>query len=158
MTTFLQWVQWLWQRPLSGSEVVCVNVDETPLFRQISPKRGYVIRALTRRDPFCYARVPLRDRRGQSTLLAGIVNVPDLQKFMPQFILTNDKILTNGEKAQLRTLPSPLSWVIGTKGWVSANIFKQLLTGIRRAIRAKNRQQRSCYSWIVPPSIQQTRF
>ena len=112
-----------------------MNIDETPVYRQSEPRKGYVVMLARNRDRSVYARIPLRDRRGQSTLLACVTNVPELQKFMPQFLLTNDNNLTNAEKMQLEALPSPVTWIRKTKGWVTTDIFKNILTVIRRNIR-----------------------
>lgn len=122
---------------LVGHDVVCVNIDETPIFRQVQPRKGYVIRTPAGGNPSWYARIPIRDRRGQSTLLATIVNDPELQAAMPQFVLTNDKNLSKDDKAKLRTLAAPLKWFPGTKGWMSPASLKPLLTAIRRAVRSK---------------------
>lgn len=129
------WIQWLWNVPLRGQEVVCLNIDETPVFRQMQPRKGYVIAAHKRWDRNCFARVALRDRRGQSTVLGLISNSFELQRVLPQFILTNDANVSNADKARLRILPPPLRWVVGTKGWVTAPILLQLFTEIRKSIR-----------------------
>lgn len=129
------WVQWLWAVPFRGRQVVCLNIDETPVCRQMQPGKGYVVMAMKRHDVNCYARVPVRDRRGQSTLLACITNVAGLQKHMPQFLLTKDKNLTNAEKSELARLPLPMRWVKGTAGWVSADVLKRLITLYRKAVR-----------------------
>jgi hypothetical protein len=134
---FLQWVQWLWQEPFRGRQVVCINIDETPVYRQLQPRKGYVVMLHKKNNLSVYSRVPLRDRRGQSTLLGCICDDPEVQKVLPQFVLTNDKNLTRAEKTALASLPAPLSWVVGTKGWVSATIMNSLLTMIRRAVRIK---------------------
>ena len=112
---FMRWTQWLLNGPLAGDEVVFVNIDETPIFRQLQPRRGYVIRTETKRNHECYARVPLRDRRGQATLVGCVVSVPELQSKMPQFIFTNDKLISAADKAKLRSLAAPVRWVMGTK-------------------------------------------
>ena len=112
-----------------------MNIDETPVYRQSEPRKGYVVMLARSRDRSVYARIPLRDRRGQSTLLACVTNVPELQRHMPQFLLTNDNCLNNAEKAALEALPSPIVWIRKTKGWVSTQIFKNMLTILRRNIR-----------------------
>ena len=132
---FLMWVQWLWAVPLRGREVVCLNIDETPVYRQMQPRKGYVIMLSKKCDRSCYARVPLRDRRGQSTLLGAVVDIPELQKHIPQFLLTKDNAMTRAEKATLRALPLPMHWVPESKGWISADVLKKLLTKLRKAIR-----------------------
>ena len=95
---FLQWVQWLWQEPFRGRQVVCINIDETPVYRQLQPRKGYVVMLHKKNNLSVYSRVPLRDRRGQSTLLGCICDDPEVQKVLPQFVLTNDKNLTRAEK------------------------------------------------------------
>jgi len=134
---FLQWIQWLMTLPLQGKYVVCINIDETPVCRQMAPRKGFVISLKRKHDRNCFARVPLRDRRGQTTVLATIVDRPELQNKMPQFVLTNDKIMSKLEKDKLAHLPDPIRWVVGSTGWVSAETFKQLLTEIRRSILAE---------------------
>lgn len=130
-------MQWLWSVPLRGRSVVCVNVDETPIYRQHQPRKGYVVTSQKKRDLAAYARVPLRDRRGQATMLGCLVDDPELQRYMPQFFLTNHKTTTRAEKTKLSVLPPPLQWVHPSTGWVTASILKQLLTRIRRAVREK---------------------
>ena len=131
------WTQWLYYVPLRARAFVCLNIDETPVYRQMQPRQGYVVRTQKQHDPNCYARIPVRDRRGQCSMLAVITNVPDLQAHLPQFLLCNDKTLSVAEKNQLRVLPSPLRWVVGTAGWVTPVILKVLLTDLRRAVRAR---------------------
>ena len=113
------------------------STDETPVYRQLQPSKGNVVMLVQKLDRSCYARVPLRERRGQSTLLGCIVDTPELQSSMPQFILTNDTKLTRLEKAHMLSLPLPLRWVKGTSGWMSAGVLRQLITAIRKAIRTK---------------------
>ena len=131
----MRWSQWLFNGPLAGKELVFVNIDETPIYKQLQPRRGYVIRTETRKNYRCYARVPLRDRRDQATLVGCIVNVPELQCKMPQFLLTNDSRVTVAEKADLATLAAPIRLVMGTNRWVTANAMTQLCTAYRKAIR-----------------------
>ena len=137
VASFVRWIQWLLTQVLAGDDVVLVNIDETPIYKQLQPRKGYVIRTETRRNRLCYARIPLRDRRGQATLVGCIVNDPDLQSKMPQFLLTNDKLVSAAEKAELATLAAPIRWIMGTKGWVTANAMTQLCTAYRRAIRSE---------------------
>lgn len=134
---FMKWTRWLHDLVLVGKKVICINIDETPVFRQVQPRKGYVVLRLANRDRACFARVPTRDRRGQSTLLACIVDDPLLQASMPQFVLTNDKALTRSDKRKLATLPPPVRWVVGSNGWVSSNILKILITELRQAVRRK---------------------
>lgn len=134
---FLQWVQWLWAVPLRNRDVVCINIDETPLYKQLQPRKGYVLQSQRKHDLNAYARVPLRDRRGQATLLGCIADDFELHRALPQFVLTNDKNLSRAEKAVLAVLPSPLQWVHPSKGWVTTAILKQLITRLRRAVRAE---------------------
>lgn len=135
VAAFLNWGQWLWQHPLHGQDVVLVNIDETPVYKQMQPRKGYVIQANLKRGATCYSRVPVKDKRGMSTALGCIVNVPELQPYMPQFILTKDTVMSKKEKELLASLAEPVRWVPGTKGWVSADNLKPLLTQIRKAIR-----------------------
>lgn len=131
----LQWSQWLWEIALKNRRTICINFDETPVYRQLQPRKGYVLAPQRQRDKDCYARVPLRDRRGASTVLALICDDAELQKTLPQFILTKDKNLTKAEMEKLKYLPAPLRWVKGTKGWVTSPILIQLLTEMRKCIR-----------------------
>ena len=106
----MKWIQWLVTVALAGDEVVLVNIDETPVYKQLQPRKGYVIRTETRNNRTCYARVPLRDRRGQSTLVGCVVNDPVLQSKMPQFLFTNDRLVNAAEKVELANLPEPIRW------------------------------------------------
>ena len=117
--------------------MVLVNIDETPIYKQLQPRKGYVIRTETRNNRLCYARVPLRDRRGQATLVGCIVNDPVLQRKMPQFLFTNDRLVTAAEKEKLATLAAPIRWVKGSKGWVTASAMNMLCTAYRKAVRSE---------------------
>ena len=134
---FLKWAQWLWAQPLAGHEVVVVNIDESPVYKQVQPTKGYVIHALAKKLDKCRAVVTGKERRGMSTLMGCVVSVPELQKDMPQFILTNDAHVTNAEKSILARLPPPIQWVKGTRGWVTSQNIKPMLTAIRKVIRSK---------------------
>ena len=133
----MKWIQWLLTQPLAGDEVVLVSIDETPIYKQVQPRKGYVIRTETRNNRLCYARVPLRDRRGQATLVGCVVNDPVLQSKMPQFLFTNDRLVTAAEMEELATLAAPIRWVQGSKGWNTANAMTMLCTAYRRAIRSE---------------------
>ena len=136
VASFMKWIQWLLTVALAGDEVVLVNIDETPVYKQLQPRKGYVIRTETRNNRTCYARVPLRDRRGQSTLVGCVVNDPVLQSKMPQFLFTNDRLVNAAEKVELANLPEPIRWVKGSKGWNTAGAMTMLCTAYRKAIRS----------------------
>ena len=74
------------------------------------------------------------ETRSHATLLACIVDDSDIQRYIPQFLLTKDSALNRLEKEKLRNLPRP-TWISGTDGWVTAHHLKGLLTTLRRVIR-----------------------
>ena len=137
VAAFLRWVKWLWAGPLAGKEIVVVNIDETPVYKQMQPRRGYVVQTGAANKTQFTAKIPLKDRRGMATVLGCIVNVPELQQYMPQFVLTKDDTMTKREKDILATVDAPIRWVKGTKGWVSAENIRPMLTAIRRAVRTR---------------------
>ena len=123
--------------PLQGKEVIIVNIEETPVYKQMQARKGYVIQTHNKWNGPLYSRVPVKDQRGMSTVLGCIVNVPELQPYVPRFILTKDKSTTKKEREMLRGLAEPVRWVPETEGWVSADNLKPMLTKIRRAILQK---------------------
>jgi hypothetical protein len=43
VASFMRWSQWLLNGPLAGKEVVFVNIDETPIYKELQPRRGSVV-------------------------------------------------------------------------------------------------------------------
>jgi hypothetical protein len=132
----LQWCEWLRKCVLAGRETIFVNLDETPMAKQMQARRGYVCEVIGTVDTDWHARISTRDTRSHATLMAAVCDDPDLQKHLPQLLLTKDETLTRAEKAALATLPLPIRWLAGSKGWMTSAICKQVFTIYRRAIRA----------------------
>ena len=76
-----------------------------------------------------------RETRTHATLLACVTADPDLQRYLPQFVLPKHNPLSALEKGRLIALPAPLTWVQGTAGWVTQHNLKGMLTTLRRCIR-----------------------
>ena len=55
-----------------------------------------------------------------STLLGRVVNAPDHQRYMPQFISNNDDLVAKPESELFARRAPPIQWVQGAKGWVPA--------------------------------------
>ena len=132
----LQWAEWLRKCVLGGRETVFVNLDETPMAKQMAARRGYVCHLIGTLDSDWHARIATRDTRSHATLMAAVCDDALLQKHLPQLLLTKDKTLTRAEKTALAHLPLPVRWLSGTTGWMTSSILKQVLTIYRRAIRA----------------------
>ena len=132
----LQWAEWLRNCVLGGRETVFVNLDETPMAKQMAARRGYVCHLIGTLDSDWHARIATRDTRSHATLMAAVCDDALLQQQLPQLLLTKDKTLTRAEKRALANLPLPVRWLSGTTGWMTSSILKQVFTIYRRAIRA----------------------
>ena len=135
VSVFFQWLQWLYLAVLRGADAVIVNIDETPLTKGMVPRSGYNWFHRHRQKTQARAPIASRETRSHATLLACVTADPDLQRCLPQFVLTKDKSLSGLEKDRLIALPAPLTWVQGTAGWVTQHNLKGMLTTLRRCIR-----------------------
>ena len=94
----LMWVQWLRSRVLAGKRIVSINIDETPLVRQMMNRRGYALETAGHMEQEWHARITTRGSRSHATLLAAVTACPELQRYLPQFVLTKDIVLTKADK------------------------------------------------------------
>jgi hypothetical protein len=131
----LQWAEWLRQCVLGDRETVFVNLDETPMAKQMSARSGYVCCMNGAVDGDWHARITTRDTRAHATLMAAVCDDALLQKHLPQLLLTKDKTLTRAEKTALANLARPIRWLAGSTGWMTSSILKQIFTIYRREIR-----------------------
>ena len=132
----LQWSNWLRASVLEGRETVFVNLDETPMAKQMPARRGYVCHLIGTLDSDWHARISTRDTRSHATLMAAVCDDALLQQHLPQLLLTKDKTLTRAEKTALSNLPLSVRWLSGSTGWMTSSLMKQVFTIYRRAIRA----------------------
>jgi hypothetical protein len=132
----LQWAEWLRRCVLGDRETIFVNLDETPMAKQMPARRGYVTNQIGTLDGDWHARITTRDTRSHATLMAAVCDDALLQKHLPQLLLTKDKTLTRAEKTALANLPRPIRWLAGSSGWMTSSILKQVFTIYRREIRA----------------------
>ena len=79
----------------------------------------------------------MRESRSHATLLAAVTDCPELQRYLPQFVLTKDSVLTNADKDKLRHMVPPKQWFPGTDGWVTTDNLKPLFTALRRSVRER---------------------
>ena len=122
---------------LAGKRIVCINIDETPLVRQMTNRRGYVVETAGHMEQDWHARITTRESRSHATLLAAVTDCPDLQKYLPPFVLTKDSALTIADKEKLRHMVRPVQWFEETDGWVTSDNLKPLFTALRRSIRER---------------------
>ena len=136
VSTFMLWGQWLHNRVFSGQPVVTVNLDESPLERQIAGRHGNVLslpsESASRRH--LVERIPRHDTHSHTTLVACVCDDPVLQTVLPQFFLPKDSILRVAEKERFRAMSPPLTYVEGSSGWVTSANFCGILTTLRRVI------------------------
>ena len=113
-----------------------LNIDETAVERLIPHRQGncLVFRPLSVAAGQVYERIARRDSHGHVTLMGCMSSEPDLQQFLPQFLLANDAKLSRAEKVRLRVLSPPFVWLEGYAGWVNADSFCAIITRLRRAV------------------------
>ena len=87
----LQWAEWLRNCVLGGRETVFVNLDETPMAKQMPARCGYVCNLIGTLDSDWHARITTRDTRSHATLMAAVCDDTLLQKHLPQLLLTKDR-------------------------------------------------------------------
>ena len=119
-------------------EAVFINMDETPVAKQMKNRRGWVLELPGKMPEGWYARINTRDTRAHVTLVGMVCDDAALQKHLPQIILAKDENLTRAEKAALRSLAAPTVWMENVNGWMTCDIMKRTLTLLRRLVlRAK---------------------
>ena len=133
---FLRWSQWLARIAFVDEDVVMLNIDETAVERLIPHRQGnsIVFRPLSVAAAQVYERIARRDSHGHVTLMGCVSSVPELQQWLPQFVLANDGKLSRAEKMRLRALLAPFVWLEGCAGWVNSESFCAILTRLRRAV------------------------
>ncbi len=87
----LQWAEWLRKCVLGDRETVFVNLDETPMAKQMPARCGYVCNVNGTLDGDWHARIKARDTRSHATLMAAVCDDALLQRHLPQLLLTKDK-------------------------------------------------------------------
>ena len=63
----LQWAEWLRKCVLGGRETIFVNLDETPMAKQMKARRGYVCEVIGTVASDWHARITTRDSRSHAT-------------------------------------------------------------------------------------------
>ena len=79
----LQWAEWLRRCVLGDRETIFVNLDETPMAKQMPARRGYVTNQIGTLDGDWHARITTRDTRSHATLMAAVCDDALLQKHLP---------------------------------------------------------------------------
>ena len=135
VAAFFQWCQWLRMAVVGEEPCIVVNVDETAISRGMTPRRGHCVGRLAAAGRQRYARITLREARGHMTYVAAIADDPDVHRRLPQILLPHTERLTRADRERLAALEAPLLQIAGTKGWVTADVFCDILTRIRRVCR-----------------------
>jgi hypothetical protein len=86
---------------------------------------------------WCEERVHRAGTRAHCTLVAFVTDDAALQKTLPQIFLpaTKTRALSRVEQARFHEMEKPLEYWLGTGGWVTAELFKDILTRLRAACR-----------------------
>ncbi len=135
VATFYQWLKWVHSSVIPGDSKVVVNLDETAMTKCLPPRAAYASYSFKNGRRVEKARISTQDTRSHATLLACITGDAALQRHLPQFVLTNDATLSAFEKDKLKYLPAPMVWVQNTKGWMTGDILRGLLTVLRQRVR-----------------------
>jgi hypothetical protein len=86
VAAFLGWCQWLAVAVFKDNPPVLLNLDETSISRGMRPRRGHSLEARAPRRDRPYARISLREARGNATLVAVITSDPLVRRILPQVI------------------------------------------------------------------------
>jgi hypothetical protein len=121
----------------------------------LPPRAAYAVYSFKNGRRVEKARISTQDTRSHATLLACITGDAALQRHLPQFVLTNDATLSALEKDKLKYLPAPMAWVQNTKGWVTADILRGLLTELRRRVREHCPGKSLLVVWDAAPQHRQ---
>ena len=140
VSVWQRWVKWLKQVALADEDLVLVNMDETAVQHEYQSRAGNSV-ILGRRTcselRWCEERVHRAATRAHCTLVAFVTDDADLQKKLPQIFLpaTKTRALSRVEQTKFNEMEKPLEYWVGTGGWVTAEIFKRILTKLRAACR-----------------------
>ena len=135
VATFLRWCQWLRLGVLADAAYTVVNIDETAIARGMAPRRGHCVAKLGAAGRQRYARISLREARGHMTYVAAIADDPEVHRRLPQILLPHTERMTRADRQRLSAVAAPIVHMQGTKGWVTAEVFCDILTRLRRACR-----------------------
>lgn len=129
---------------LKGQRYVCINLDETMVRHEYYNPKGNVVRKQQqshRRAPGLVQRVRRDQEKAGTTLVAAICDDDDLQRHLPQIWLPKDspkKPMPLGLKNEFRTALArgyPQQVWGGTGGWMTSDLFKEVLRTINRRVR-----------------------
>lgn len=140
VSTWQRWAKWLKEVALAGEDLVVVNMDETAVQHEYQSRAGNSV-ILGRRTcsemRWCEERVHRAGTRAHCTLVAFVTDDAALQNKLPQIFLpaTKSRALSRVEQARFHEMEQPLEYWLGTGGWVTAEIFKDILTRLRAACR-----------------------
>ena len=119
-----------------------LNMDETAIQHEYRSSAGISVELGRRKCAemgWLGEKVKTAGTRAHCTLVAFVCNDNELQKHLPQIFLpgTLKSPLSPADRDAFALLPAPFEYWVGTSGWVTADIVKNLLTRIRRAVHAR---------------------
>jgi hypothetical protein len=117
---------------------VVINMDETAVQHEYEARKGFVLdmcpREMTAAGCF-FSPLAMCKTRSHTTLVASICKDDAIQPHLPQILLPNKSRTTIAEMEMLKAIPSPVVTWAETTGWVNSDVFRDILTAIRRAVR-----------------------
>ena len=117
---------------------VVINMDETAVQHEYEARKGFVLdmcpREMTAAGCF-FSPLAMCKTRSHTTLVASICRDDAIQPHLPQILLPNKNRTTSAEMDMLKAIPSPVVTWTETTGWVNSDVFRDILTAIRRAVR-----------------------
>jgi hypothetical protein len=138
------WTQWLRNVVLKGKGYVCINLDETMVRHEYFNPKGNIIKKqqLSHRGASGLVQRVRRDHeKAGTTLMAAICDDDELQKHMPQIWLPKDsptRPMPLGLQDEFRTALThgyPQQVWGGTGGWMTAQLFSEVLRTVCRRVR-----------------------
>ena len=115
-------------------------MDETAVQHEYEARKGFVIdmNQQERSAAGCFfSPLKMAKTRAHTTYVAFITDNILVQRYLPQFVLPNKNRTTRAEMDALKALPDPIITLEESNGWVNIQIMCDMITELRRRVRAK---------------------
>ena len=155
MRTSWTWTHWLVDSLGGLDKVVILNLDETGVPMFMGDLRGNIIfePRVGRGHVLPTQNVPRNLTRAAVTHVGLICNRPDVQPYLPQFLLGDSSTLTVQAQREVQAAapPNVTVWRLKSR-WVDVAVMKTLLRAIGANLRANSPGLRPILIWDCCPA------
>ena len=134
-----RWSNFVHKRVPAGKKAVLVNMDETCIRFHQTPAGGLLVEPAAKLKQTAQSlkqNVSTQALRGSMTLVAFVCNDRDVQRRLPQVLISSRALCTVQQTMDMRkTLPENVFLWIGEKAWVTSAVMVRLMTLLHDRVR-----------------------